>query len=251
MKKQYHILNGDALKEQLPSTISGDIIIARECLVDGPVKASSLDDLFAVRAKFISQAYGEYTTQDYFEHSVTEFQKILSITEDAEINLWFEDDLFCQVNFWFCCNLLYQSDQQNQVYLIRPEASLQYGFGGLSKEELTEAFQNRTLLPDLDNLASLWMHYQREDHEQLLSATKGLAERYPFILPAVEAHMERVPSGGNPGRPVQALVQIINELRTNEFGTIFQEFNKRESIYGFGDLQVRRLLTYIEKTARR
>ena len=35
----YHILNGDALKEQLP-TLSGEVIVFRECLVEGPVKAA-------------------------------------------------------------------------------------------------------------------------------------------------------------------------------------------------------------------
>ncbi len=38
MRKQYHILNGDSLKEQFPENIQGDIIVARECLVDGNVK---------------------------------------------------------------------------------------------------------------------------------------------------------------------------------------------------------------------
>jgi len=40
-KKQYHILNGDALKEQFPDRIKGKIIIARECLVDGNVTGTA------------------------------------------------------------------------------------------------------------------------------------------------------------------------------------------------------------------
>jgi hypothetical protein len=34
----------------------------------------------------------------------------------------------------------------------------------------------------------------------------------------------------------------MDELGTTDFGLIFKEFNKREAIYGFGDLQVKRLL---------
>jgi Holliday junction resolvasome RuvABC DNA-binding subunit len=33
----------------------------------------------------------------------------------------------------------------------------------------------------------------------------------------------------------------MKELETNDFGSIFRAFNERESIYGFGDLQVRRM----------
>ncbi|WP_211277476.1 hypothetical protein [Nonlabens spongiae] len=42
MNTHYHILNGDALKEQFPKTIPGKIIVGRECLVDGPVQGDSL-----------------------------------------------------------------------------------------------------------------------------------------------------------------------------------------------------------------
>ena len=44
-----------------------------------------------------------------------------------------------------------------------------------------------------------------------------------------------------------SLIQIIKELKTEEFGPVFKEFNKRESIYGFGDLQVKRLFNQIKK----
>jgi len=59
---------------------------------------------------------------------------------------------------------------------------------------------------------------------------------YPFILPATKAHVERKPTNENAGRPIQSLITIMKELETEEFGPIFREFNKRESIYGFGDL---------------
>ena len=40
----FHILNGDALKSQFPERILGEIIVARECLVDGPVEGHRLTD---------------------------------------------------------------------------------------------------------------------------------------------------------------------------------------------------------------
>lgn len=49
----------------------------------------------------------------------------------------------------------------------------------------------------------------------------------------------------NAGRPIQSLITIMKELDTEEFGPVLREFNKRESIYGFGDLQVKRLFDEI------
>ena len=246
VKKQYHILNGDALREQFPENLTGEVIIARECLVDGDVIGSDLDTLFRTRAQFISNNYDGYSVQDYFKETVPEFLKIQRIPANADINLWFEDDLFCQVNFWFVAHLLSKTAGDNQVFLVRPKAHNQYGFGALSKTELISSYDNRLALVDLNKIASLWTSYQNDDTGELIKRAQELEDIYPFILPAVEAHIERISKDGNMGRPTQALITIIKELKTEEFAPVFREFSLRESIYGFGDLQVKRLFDAIK-----
>ncbi|MDX5583892.1 MAG: DUF1835 domain-containing protein [Aureibaculum sp.] len=238
------MLNGDSLKQQFPENIQGDIIVARECLVDGHVKGKDSDELFASRAKFLSQNYGG-TEQDYYEKVVPEFQKIKSINDDSDINLWFEDDLFCQVNFWFVVHLLNKKIRNNTVFLIRPESHNQYGFGGLNNAELISIYKNRSALMELNKVASLWESYQNDNTVKLISTARELESVYPFILGASEAHVERKPTNENAGRPIQSLITIMKELETEEFAPVFREFNKRESIYGFGDLQVKRLFDEI------
>ena len=66
MKKQYHILNGDALKEVFPKSIPGDLIITRECLVDGNVKGKNRNDFYRNRAEFLSNNYGDFKISDYY-----------------------------------------------------------------------------------------------------------------------------------------------------------------------------------------
>ena len=246
MKKQYHILNGDALKQQFPKNIHGEIIVARECLVDGPINGNNLEELFKTRAKFISDNYHGYIEQDYYQKTVPEFNKIKDITNPAEINLWFEDDLFCQVNFWFTVNLLINSKKKNSIFLIRPITHTRYGFGGLNKTELVSVFENRIELTQLDKIALLWEFYQKNNTDKLLLVAQELESNYSFILPAVKAHLERIPTDGNLGRPSQSLIDIMKDLNTQKFEPVFKEFCIRESIYGYGDLQVKRLLDEIK-----
>ena len=241
MPHQYHILNGDALKAQFPKKIAGEIIVARECLVDGDVSGENLEAIFKTRAKFLTQYYGA-TEHEYEEKVVHEFRKIQSVEEGAEINLWFEDDLFCQVNMWFVLHVLSQAKIKNPIYLVRPQKHTQYGFGGLDQAALLSIYEQRILLTEMDLLVSLWASYQDGDVDALLAKTNKLEKQYPFILAAAKAHQERIPTKDNPGRPTQTLKQIMKELQTDDFGTIFKEFCKRESIYGYGDLQVKRLL---------
>lgn len=249
MTRRYHILNGDALKEQFPDTIEGELIVARECLMDGDVSGANLSTLFQSRAQFISENYQGYTLEDYYDRSVTEFQKIQHLPEDSEVNLWFEDDLFCQVNLWFVIHLIYQHYGNQQVYLIRPKPNFEYNFGGMTHEELVNAFRNKVKIEfhELKELARLWRLYQKEECYEMIEVAEVLSNQFPFLIKAIQAHKDRLPKDGKAGRPTQTLIQILKELTTTDFARIFKEFNKREGIYGFGDLQVKRILGEIRK----
>ena len=236
--KQYHILNGDALKGQFPADIEGELIVARECLVDGDVSGEDLETFFKTRARFISQ-YDGFQEADYYQKTVPEFEKMLAIPEGSEINLWFEDDLFCQVNLWFVLHLL--SEKNNPFFLVRPKEHSPCGFGGLDPKALIDCLENRTKLTNVNELTTLWKCYQSDDYEALKHAGNALSNAYSFLLPAIEAHIARIPTATNPGRPKEVLRAIMQRLHTSEFGLVFKEFCREQSIYGFGDLQVKRM----------
>lgn len=238
--KTYNILNGDALKDQLPADLEGDVIVMRECLVDGPVQGDSLEEFFNTRAEFIDSSYHD-TGEKYTQKVVPEITKIANI-ESGEVNLWFEDDLFCQVNFWFVCSLLYT--KKVQVNLVRPDGStLQYGFGGLVEKGLLNAFDKKQALTpiNVNQFALLWFNYRKNGIERLLKLSVQVHEEFPFVKAAVNAQVERDLNDGKLGRPEQTILNIINEKSTKDFGVVFREFSKREPIYGFGDLQVKRI----------
>lgn len=234
----YHILNGDALKNQFPiDTVFGELIVARECLVDGLVGGETLEEFFATRAKTLVDLYGPLDI-DYYEKVVPEINKIVDLSA-GEVNLWFEDDLFCQVNLWFVSSLL--TKKNISVNLVRPTAALRYGFGGMNKEALASAYQQKEPLvnEDLDAFSTLWNAYQRGKKSELLHVSTSLLPRFPFLKEAVKAQLER--SNGNElVRPEISILEITREVGT-DFKKVFAEFCKREAVYGFGDLQVKRL----------
>jgi len=245
MPKQYHILNGDSLKEQFPKNILGQIIVTRECLVDGNIQGSTQDEFFKNRATFISETHG-CKIENYYDITVSQFEKMKEIPQNSEINLWFEDDLFCQVNFWFVLSLLAKNNKKYQYNLVRPLKGHEYSFGSMSQEELSLAYQEKLELTDLDKLGELWKLYQSEEFNKMATIAKNLEKKYPFILSAIEAHVQRLPSKNSYGRPIESLISIIKDLKTDDFGTVFREFIKREPIYGFGDLQVKKMLEHIK-----
>ncbi|MDC7995671.1 DUF1835 domain-containing protein [Altibacter sp. HG106] len=248
MKTEYHILNGDALKEQFPKPLKGIIYVARECLVDGPVQADTDQDFFRFRAQFIEQAYDLDEAAYYARKSVIEFEKIQQIPSEATVHLWFEDDLFCQVNMWFVCHLLWKSSKDRTIYLIRPEEHRIYGFGHMDEKALITAYDHKTLLPTLKTFSALWKAYQHNDKEQLLALAATLQTNFPQVAAAVQAHLDRSPDHSGLGKPERIIKEIMNGQETNQFGPIFREFCRRAPEYGFGDLQVKKLWERLKST---
>ena len=114
----FHVLAGDSLVEEFKKTgIEGEVIVCREAFVDGPVDAETTDEFWEQRARFILAGYGDDEIE-YHEKVADELNKLTELTSDGEVNLWFEYELFCSVNMWFCLWLLEPTGAA--VYRVEP-----------------------------------------------------------------------------------------------------------------------------------
>src|SRR5690349_5300808 len=110
----YHILNGDSLAYSFAdSKIEGNIIVAREALIDGELSGNSLQDFWNARANYLG-----LTEAEYRDRVAGEFEKIMNAPDDSEFNLWFEYDLFCQVNMWFVIWMIDKLSITKTVYAV-------------------------------------------------------------------------------------------------------------------------------------
>ena len=110
----YNILNGDALAFSFPDAeVEGDIVVMREALIDGNLSGNNLNDFWQSRAK-----YHDLTEAQYYNDVVKEFEKIINAPDNAEFNLWFEFDLFCQVNMWFVISIINRLPIKKKVYAV-------------------------------------------------------------------------------------------------------------------------------------
>lgn len=231
-----HVMPGDSLTERFKETrIEGEIAVCRECLIVGDVKADTLDQFWAVRASFLDKAYSE-TELSYFDDVAAELKKLQNLDFGDEVNLWFEHELFCQVNMWFCLSLL--AGTKAEVFRIESiDLEVWKGFGNLDADDLRAGFSVRKQLShdDIELGGNLWTAYQNADHSDLLRLSKTGSDRFPFLEEVCQAETEKAT------RPLQILADI-KEAGISEFPEVFAEFSKRGEIYGFGDSQVKRLL---------
>ncbi|HCD53467.1 MAG TPA: DUF1835 domain-containing protein [Balneolaceae bacterium] len=247
MSSIFHILNGDALLDRFPDEIPGERIVLRECLMDGNVTGKTEQEFYQNRAHFISSLDEHFTMDEYYERSVSEFEKISAIPDGSEVNLWFEDDLFCQINLWFAVHRILNSITRGTLFLVRPVKQTRFGFSAYDKSGLVELLAHKIPITSPEVIAGLWEAYKENDLEKMKEISSTVSSTFGFICEAVSNHERRIPQNGDPGYPSKLLLQIKSELGTESFGPVFLEFNKRTPEFGYGDLQVKRLFDSLTK----
>ena len=234
----YHVLPGDATAEDFKATgIDGEVIVCRECLVVGPADAETYFEFWEQRAHFV---LGEYHGDEivYHETVADELAKLLDVPAGSEVNLWFEYELFCSANMWFCLDLL--RNTESEVYRVEPIVRTfddrWKGFGKLDAADLQKCFAARTKFSadDIQLGSDLWNAFRHEDNARLLLLGDRDSKCFPYLKEVCEAAVERET------RPREILRSITKD--NTDFGEIFMEFTKQAGVYGYGDSQVESLL---------
>lgn len=239
---EVHVLNGDALAYKF--FLEGEVIVARECMVEGPLRADSMEEFWKTRSAYLSERFLETYLPDYYREVKEEFEKLLLLKDVSGINLWFDHDLFCQVNIWFVIHYMVKNKVDVPLFRVMPSgdvADVWSGFGHLRKTDLQRCYAQRVKFTTKDTELgiALWKAYVEEDLRGLQNLSQSSSACFPLLEETCNAHLQRFPL--NAGRPQKRLRQIIKSGHTN-FNDIFCEFQKTEGVYGFGDLQVKNML---------
>ena len=238
-----HVLPGDSLVAPFArARIAGEPLVCRECLVDGDVQGATLTDVWATREAYLSSQYPDKPDGFYRDRVRRPLETLLALPPGCEVNLWFEHELFCQVNLWFCLSLLRESDAV--VYRVAPVAATGEnrwkGFCDQDDPELERCFAARQPFedPDIRLGADLWESYRCADHQTLLALAQNTSPCFSYLDEVARAAVAQ------DTRPALTLRRLIDAGHTS-FPDAFRAFCQEEGVYGFGDLQVRRLFDAI------
>ncbi len=247
---QWHILQDDRLRETFDlAMVPGELVVIRECYVVGPLPEN--DRSWKARAEFIRTEY-QASVEKYSEWVLKQLDRLQLAGEDAEFNLWFGDDLFCQVNLWFVVNRWVENGRKGHLFRVIPLESdggnRWRGFDGIGESGISAAmiaripFENE----DIELACALWKAFKQQDRSTLTILAKTKSPCFRWLPEIVAAHWARFPENGGEGQPQAALRQILAEGKST-FEEIFQEFTRRQGIYGFTDLQVKSLMRELKQ----
>ena len=225
----YNVLNGDGLANSF--NLQGDIIVCREILIEGSLQSESLDEFWKLRENFLKSTF---QATNYSLQVRTELEKLNNLKPNDEVNFWFGDDAFCQVNMWFCLWLC--ADCDAKIYRVFPDSiSWNCSFSNLNK-----CLESRKLLKSNDLLLGkrLWELFSENDFEDLKNISVIKTDSFNKLSEVCNALLEKNQ------KPKKVLLEIIKDGE-NDFSKIFSEFQQKAGIYGFGDTQVKNILKEI------
>ncbi len=234
-----HVLPGDSLAAEFRKTgLDGEVVVCRECLVTGDKSGTTLEEFWDRRSNFIALEYGGDPIE-YQENVAYELERLIGLPAGTEVNLWFEYELFCQANMWFCLDLL--KDSEAAVFRVEPlnvsPDDIWKGFGKLDAADLVNCLEGRTRFSeeDIDVGSRLWAAFRNHNAIELLRLGEHRSPCFPFLKEVCEAAVEI------DTRPID-IVRQLKSAGKEDIENVFPEFQKRAGVYGFGDLQVEQLL---------
>ena len=241
-----HITNGDFTTNYLKElNFSGDFITWREMLSEGKTTTDvGSEDFWKNRFEFFKTSY-KVSKQKFIEYTLKEYRNLCNKKNNKEIVLWFEHDLFCQINMLAVLSWLNRYRKGYDISLICSgkigNSTKMYSISELNKNQINNHFKNRVALSqdDIEYADYIWQLYCSDSPLRLETVYKfNPMSPFHYLATAIEAHLQRFPSIKNGLNKIEntVLETAQNQNFTSKkelISTLIQE----QKVYGLGDLQ--------------
>jgi hypothetical protein len=226
-----HITNGESVS--LPQTgLPGQIIYWNDILHDGPVpRGLPLQELSRIRARFIAEFFGMPLADVSF---VQRNEAIASFRDHEEVVLWFEHDLYDQLQLiqildWF-------SDQDLGRTMVSLMCANNY-LGHMHPDQLASLFRSRhpVTTAEFKTAQAAWDAFCSPEPTGLAALVAADTSALPFLHDALLRHLEQFPALRNGvSRAERNILQLTGSGLT-EFRELFPAAQKMEEHIWMGD----------------
>ncbi len=247
MTQRLNITNGDSAADTLGEAgIAGKIIAWRDVLHEGRVDASlSLEALTQVRARFISEkGWGDFAhvSGDFAERD----RMIRHLDYFDEVTLWFEDDLYDQLQMVQLLDFFSRDTRRKRISLIVVDGYIP----PLSPAKLKDLDAARTpvTMPQLELAQKAWKAFGSDDPESILRLLAEDTSALPYLAPALKRHLEEFPSlETGLSRSEREALTAIDQGHTTPVAAFLEAAKHQESIF-LGDII---FFSYLERMSGR
>ncbi|MFV0247713.1 MAG: DUF1835 domain-containing protein [Tenacibaculum sp.] len=251
-----HITNGDHTTKLLSNlNFEGEIITWREMLCEGKTTIDvGSESFWKTRYEFLKASY-KTTKKTFIDYTLKEYRKLCNQKKQDEIVLWFEYDLFCQINMLAIISWLKHFRKDRKISLVcsgelNGKSGL-FSLNELNNSELLEHFKHRVALnkDDIEYADYIWQLYCSDCPLPLENAHK-FNPNSPFVYleKAVKAHLQRFPSIKNGLNKMEnCLLDLADKNEFKNEKQFIDAILKNQGVYGFSNLQYQTKIQHIKK----
>ncbi len=199
-----HITNGDSFTNRLKKlNLEGDIITWREMLCEGKtLNQVGSESFWKTRYEFLHENY-KISKSWFVEKTLKEYRSLCNHKKQDQIVLWFEYDLFCQINMLAVISWLKTHRKYAQIFLIcsgkEDKTDTLYTLNELTDAKLLKLYKNKTTLSldDIEYADYVWQLYCSDNPIRLENLTDFKNYKFNYLEDAIKAHLQRFPSISN------------------------------------------------------
>ncbi len=253
MSSLLHITNGDSFTQKLKSLpIKGDIITWREMLCEGKTLTNvGSESFWKTRFEFFHKNY-KVSKSRFIELTLKEYRSLCNHKKQDKIILWFEYDVFCQVNMLAVISWLKTHRSYAEISLVcsgkEDDSEKLYGLSELSDEKLLDLYKHKTILSqdDIEYADYVWQLYCSDNPMRLENLSNFDQYQFDYLSDAVTAHLKRFPTIKNGLNEVENnMLRIATKEKFSSKRDFLRSVLKNQGVYGFGDTQYERLFSQL------
>ncbi len=254
MSSLLHITNGDSFTQRLDSLkLKGDVITWREMLCEGQTLTNvGSESFWKARFEFLNKNY-KVSKSSFIEKTLKEYRSLCNHKQQDQIVLWFEYDLFCQVNMLAVISWLKSHRKYAEISLVcsgkEDDTDNLYALNDLNDEQLLKLFENKVVLSqdDIEYADYVWQLYCSDNPMRLENLTDFENYKFDYLSDAINAHLHRFPSIKNGLNAMENnILQLSADQRLNSKKELLGTILRNQSILGFGDSQYDRAISRLK-----
>lgn len=254
MSSLLHITNGDNFTSRLNKLdIKGDVITWREMLCEGKTLTSVGSEIFwKTRYEFLHKNY-KVSKSWFIEKTLKEYRSLCNHKQQDHIVLWFEYDLYCQVNMLAVISWLLANRRYAQISLVcsgkEDESDKMYSLNELSDEQLKGLYSNRKELTqdDVEYADYVWQLYCSNNPMRLENLTDFKDYQFDYLGDAIQTHLKRFPSIANGLNCMEHnILNLAREKKPESRNSLLKSVLENQGNLGFADTQYDRAISRLK-----
>lgn len=254
MSSLLHITNGDSFTQRLNTlNIKGDVITWREMLCEGKTLTTvGSESFWKTRYEFLHKNY-KVSKSWFIEKTLKEYRSLCNHKQQDQIVLWFEYDLFCQVNMLAVISWLLANRKYAQISLVcsgkEDESDKMFSLNDLSDEQVLGLYKNKKELTqdDIEYADYVWQLYCSNNPMRLENLTDFDDYQFDYLGGAIKSHLKRFPSITNGLNNMENnILRLALDKRPASKKDLLTTVLQNQDNLGFADSQYERAITRLK-----